>query len=167
MEHQAMMPMYKNTGVSKQVEILGETYSFVIFKNPKTEGVKKEDTLIYYLSTLKNKAKIIALYPTRWKIECCFKHLKTNGFNLEEVNLGTPEKIKMMMAILVFLYAICIYQGIKEYENGLKKSDYKKYKNGKITLTKSIFRTGLSIVQGKFTDLQSFFYIFNQFITSR
>lgn len=157
MEHQASMPMYKNTGVSKQIEILGEAYSFVIFKNPKTEGVKKEDTLIYYLSTLKNKAKIIALYPTRWKIECCFKHLKTNGFNLEEVNLGTTEKIKMMMAILVFLYAICIDQGIKEFESGLKKSDYKKYKNGKITLSKSIFRIGLARVQGKFTDLKSFF----------
>lgn len=156
MEHQASMQMYKNTGVSKQVEILGETYSFVIFKNPKIEGVKKEDILIYYLSTLENKAKIIALYPTRWKIECCFKHLKTNGFNLEDVNLGTTEKIKMMMAILVFLYAICIDQGIKEFENGFKKSDYKKYKDGKITLAKSIFRVGLARVQGKFTDLQSF-----------
>lgn len=157
MEHQAMMPMYKNTGVSKQVEILGELYSFVIFKNPKTEGVKKEDTLIYYLSTLNNKAKIIALYPTRWKIECCFKHLKTNGFNLEEVNLGTSEKIKMMMAILVFLYAICIDQGLKEFEKCSKKSAFKKYKNGKITLSRSVFRTGLAIVQGKFTNLQGFF----------
>jgi len=105
---------YKNTGVSKEIKILGENYTFVVFKNPK-EGTK--DSLIYFVSTLKNKKRIVSIYPIRWKIECCFKHLKSNGFNLEDVNLKESGKIKFMMAIVCFLYALCIYQGLLTYKN--------------------------------------------------
>jgi len=37
-----------------------------------------------------------------------------------------------------------------------KKSDFKKYKDGRITLAVSVFRKGLSIVTGKFQHLKSY-----------
>lgn len=89
---------YKNVGVAKQIEILEEKYTFLVFKNPKETAKEK---LIYFISTLKKK-KIVESYPIRWRIECCFKHLKSNGFNLEDLNFKQKQKIKMMMAIVTF-----------------------------------------------------------------
>jgi len=63
------------TGVSKQIEILGEKYTYVVFKNPKKEA---EEELIYFLSTLKSKKKIVAAYPIRWTIE--FVKMKKSDF---------------------------------------------------------------------------------------
>lgn len=152
MEREAKKKRYKNVGVAKEIEILGERYSFVIFKNPKREA---EEELIYFISTLKNKGQVVKSYPIRWTIECCFKHLKSNGFDLESLNLKKPEKIKMMMAIVCFLYVLCIYNGFLSYATK-KKSDWKKYADGKITLAISIFKKGKSILAGKFYHLPSF-----------
>jgi len=151
MEDEALKRKYKQVGVSKQIEILGKKYTFVIFKNPKTNA---KEPLVYFLSTLKKKEHIVNAYPIRWTIECCFKHLKSNGFNLEALNFKQSEKIKLMMAIVCFLYALCIHQGLIEYRV-FKKSDFKKYKNGKITLAISIFRKGKSIIAGKFYHFKS------------
>ena len=59
------------------------------------------------------------------------------------------------MAIVTFLYALCVHQGLLVY-SVYKKSDFKKYKDGKITLAVSVFRKGISIVIGKFYHLKSF-----------
>jgi len=105
--------------------------------------------------TLKKKKKIVEAYPIRWTIECCFKHLKSNGFKLEALNFKDSDKIKLMMAIVVFLYVLCIGQGWLQYKN-TKKSDWKKYKDGGITLAVSVFRKGRSYLAAKFNDLASF-----------
>jgi len=52
MQREAEKKRYKNCGVSKQVTILGESYTFVIFKNPKKDA---EEPLVYFLSTLPKK----------------------------------------------------------------------------------------------------------------
>jgi hypothetical protein len=62
----------------------------------------------------------------------------------------------MMMAIVNFLYVICLQQGLLSYAKK-KKSDWKKYADEKITLAISVFRKGKSIVAGKFHHLKSFF----------
>lgn len=152
LQRQAKKPKFKNVGVSKQIEIIGDKYTYVVFKNPR-KGAEEE--LVYFLSTLEAKKEIVSAYPIRWTIECCFKHLKSNGFNLEDLNFKKSGKIKMMMAIVTFLYILCIHHGTEGYIKK-KKSDFKKFANGKITLTVSIFKKGKSIVAGKFYHFISF-----------
>lgn len=143
---------YKRCGVSKRIKINGVNCTFVIFKNPKVEA---GEPLLYFISSLMDKRQIIKAYPIRWTIECCFKHLKSNGFGLEEMSLKAPLKIMLMMAIVVFLYVLCICEGLKQLKR-TKSSDWRKFKDGRITLAISVFRKGLSQVNLRFNNLRSF-----------
>ncbi len=158
LQRAANQKYYRNTGVSKRIIIDGYPYSFVVYKNPKP---KADEPLLYFLSSLEKKKKIVKLYPIRWSIETCFKHLKSNGFNLEEINLKASKKVETMMAILVFLYALCIREGL--LNQTYKKSDFKKY-SGKIFRSQSIFRSGRSIMAGKFYHFVSFIRYLRQII---
>lgn len=163
LEREAYKKRYRQTGVSKQITIAGKKYTFVVFKNPKKEA---KEALVYFISTLKCKKKIVTSYPIRWKIECCFKHLKSNGFNLEDLNLKDSEKIKLMMAIVCFLYVLCINEGLIAYKK-MKKSDIKKYSDGSESLAVSIFRKGLAIVDGKFYHFLSFLNFLIEILKSK
>lgn len=148
----AQLKKYRTSGVSKVIQMNGENYTFVVFKNPKPQA---KEPLLYFISSLEDRPKIIKAYPIRWSIECCFKHLKSNGFNMEEMGLKNPDKVKLMIAILVFLYVLCIREGIEKTKKSTSNI-WKKYKNGKKTLAVSFFRKGLSWVQLQFSDLRSF-----------
>jgi len=163
MNRAAKKKQFQQVGVAKQIEILEEKYTYVVFKNPKKDA---EEKLVYFISTLKNKKRIVQAYPIRWTIETCFKHLKSNGFNLEELNFKDIEKIKMMMAIVSFLYVLCIHHGFLAYQK-TKKSDFKKYLNGTSTLAISIFRKGKSIVAGKFQHLISFIAFLSEILKGK
>ena len=171
LQRQAYLPKYSHTGVGKFIEIQGHRYLFVIFRNPKIENT--EDPLIYFLSSLNKKGKIIKAYPIRWSIECCFKHLKSNGFNLEDINMKNSLKIELMMAILVFLYTLCIRQGLLVYHNFKrnKRSDYKQFDKNKKpfqTLTVSVFRKGIAYLENLFYNLSSFLAFLNDiYITKK
>lgn len=148
---------YTKKGVGKYFYINGLRYTFVIVKNPKDDP---KEPLLYFISTLKNRTTIIKTYPIRWTIECCFKHLKSNGFDLEAVNFKCPLKIMLMMAITSFLYILCITEGIKQLKTK-KKSDWKKFKNGTVYLTVSFFAKGLDYLNNKFYNLKSFLTFLN------
>ena len=161
LQKQAYLPKYKNTGVAKFIEIEGNRYLFVIFRNPNRENL--DEPLIYFLSSRTKKTMVIKAYPIRWSIECCFKHLKSNGFNLEDINFKNSLKIELMMAILVFLFVLCIRQGFIAYQKS-KKSDYKQFiKNGEKfkTLAVSIFRKGIAYLENLFYDINSFIRFLN------
>ena len=160
MEREAVKQRYKNCGVSKCVKILGKNYTFLIFKNPKIDA---EEPLVYFLSTLTKKKKIVKAYPIRWSIETCFKHLKSNGFDLEALNLKKSGKIKLMMGILVFLYVLCIGEGWLRYKT-TTKSDWKKYADGTTNLAISVFRKGRSYLSGKISTLKSFLHYLKKLI---
>ncbi|MCP4520183.1 MAG: transposase, partial [Cytophagales bacterium] len=83
--------------------------------------------------------KSVEYYQQRWKIEHCFKHLKSNGFALQEINLQEENKSQLMMAIIVFSYALSINQGLKQYQH----ISCKKYKNRTRYKIVSVFRKGL------------------------
>ena len=134
----------------------------MIFKNPKSSA---NEPLFYFISTLKDKRKIVKLYPIRWTIETCFKHLKSNGFNLEALNFKDSGKIKLTMGIVVFIYALCIEQGLTQLKHK-KKSDWKKYKNGSINLVVSKFKKGLSFLEIKFNNLRNFICFLSHSIRS-
>jgi transposase len=60
-----------------------------------------------------NKKKIIEIYGLRWQIECMFKCLKTNGFNLEDLSMKDPSKVRLMICIVIACYVLCVCEGIK------------------------------------------------------
>lgn len=159
----ARMKRYKTSGVSKVIQMDGQTYTFVIIKNPKPQA---KEPLVYFISSLEDRSKIIKAYPIRWTIECCFKHLKSNGFNMEEMRLKNPEKVKLMIAILVFLYVLCIREGLEKIRKS-KSNIWKKYRNGKKSLAISIFRKGLSWVQLQLSNLRSFIRYLKRILSRR
>lgn len=139
--------------------VLGKTtYTFVMIKNPKYDI---KEPYIYFISDLKHAQAIANHYLKRWKIECCFKHLKSNGFNIEDINLKVDLKIELMMAVLAMVYIMAVKEGLLSHKR--KPIPFKKYSDGKIYLSISIFRMGLAIIQTLFAkknDLME--YILNQ-----
>lgn len=134
------------------------TYTFVMIKNPK---YNPKEPYIYFISNLTDAKKIAAHYLKRWKIECAFKHLKSNGFNLEDCNLKSNLKIELLMTMVVFAYVLAIKEGIIHR----KKIPLKKYKNGKQYLAISIFRKGYEIIQGTIKTLfELIIYLENKLI---
>jgi len=122
------------------MKLNGNSYSFVIIKNPKHDP---KEPYIYFISDLKDAKAIAKHYLKRWKIECAFKHLKTNGFNIENANIKNDLKIELLMAVVVFAYSVAIKEGILK----MKTIKMKKYSNGKTYLSTSVFRTGYTILQ--------------------
>ncbi|MGB1243730.1 MAG: transposase [Chitinophagales bacterium] len=45
-------------------------------------------------------------YQQRWQIEVFFKHCKTNGFNLEDMNVTQTNKVMLMVAIVGCAYVL-------------------------------------------------------------
>jgi hypothetical protein len=43
-----------------------------------------------------------------------FKHLKTNGFNLEDMSLTDLKKIRLMISLVVVAYILAVREGIIE-----------------------------------------------------
>jgi len=154
MERKARLPKYANTGVSKEIKIDGKPYLFIIFRNQKWKvGDDPKEELIYLITTLNKKRKAIKAYRIRWSIECCFKHLKSKGFDLEAINLRGDTKIMLMVALVSFMYTLCVVQGFLSLRKR-KKSDRKKYKDGQVFLTVSYFKKGKAFLR---TILHSFY----------
>lgn len=128
-----------NKAVAKMIELDELSLKFVAVKNPKNDP---KDPVIYLLTNHTEKAanEIAYNYCLRTKIEHCFKHLKSNGFNLEQINLRKKSRCRLLMAITVFTYTLSIHEGLKEYDKVPRKI-YAKYKPEKAV---SVFRFGLN-----------------------
>lgn len=150
LEKKALRSRKPGKALGKKITLQGECFTFVVLKNPKADA---NEPLIYLLSTLEeNPAAIAARYPIRWKIETCFKHLKSNGFDLEEINLGSKSRCQLMMAVVVFAYTLSIHEGLKEY----KKVPMKSYADGLIAKPYSVFRWGLDKISAFCANLTQF-----------
>ena len=116
------------------------TLQLVIAKNPHPEA---KDHLVYLITNLlEHPIKVANKYPIRWQIEMCFKHLKSNGFDLEKMNVEGYARQQLLMAIMIFAYTVSLTEGLKNY----KKVPRKKYRNGKFYKVISVFRKGLAEV---------------------
>lgn len=136
--------------VKKTFELEGMTLQIVIIKNTKPNAKEK---LLYLITNIDRPApSIAAMYPIRWKIEHCFKHLKSNGFHLEAINLRGLARTKLLMAVVVFAYCLSIHEGLKSY----KKVAVKTYKNGSVYKELSIFRFGLDRINDILWTLEDF-----------
>ena len=121
--------------------VQGVRYSIVMTKNLKQD---RKEPYIYFISNMENASEVLLSYTKRWKIECCFRHLKSNGFNVEAMNFEKDNKIQLMIGVVIIAYVLAIREGIlKHCKNPIS---VKKYANGKTYLSVSIFRTGLEIL---------------------
>ena len=127
-----------NKSLSKLIDLEGIALKFVAIKNPKKDP---KDPVIYLLTNMKeeNTNKIAYAYCIRTKIEHCFKQLKSNGFNLEQINLKKKSRCRLLMAITVFTYVLSIHEGLKKY----KKVPMKIYEKFNTEKAVSVFRFGL------------------------
>jgi hypothetical protein len=133
---------------------------FIVLENTSPQP---DEPYLYLITNIDDTEQAAQLYRMRWKIECCFKHLKTNGFNLEKQNFTAPHKIELLMSLLVLVNAMAIYEGviIHQTDEKPKMKTYKvKEKNGGFRCVtypaKSVFRSGLSKIEDIIINLNDF-----------
>ena len=126
-----------NKSVRKSFYLKGVLLYFVVIKNPKATA---KEPIIFLITSIDKAAPVIAaMYPIRWKIEHCFKQLKSNGFHLEFINLKGQARQNLLLAIVVFAYVLSIHEGLKEY----KKIRIQKSVGGTSYKAISVFRKGI------------------------
>lgn len=138
----------RKRGVIKTFTLNGCSLSVVVLKNPQVDS---EEPLLFFISSLLNKVKIAEAYRLRWRIELCFRQLKSQGFNLEDLNFKKDTKILLVMAIVVMAYVLSLQAG---FTNTVSKQ--KVYRNGKQSLAVSVFRQGLSVLRSQSESLKRF-----------
>lgn len=135
--------------VRKHFRLAGQSYFISMRPNPKaTPG---EEVLIFLTQT-RPVRKTIDQYVKRWRIECLFRHLKTNGFRLEDLNLKPPPKSNLMMALLCLAYALSIRMAWKKQLT----PRLIQYANQTVFPAQSVFRQGLAILTSKCSSLYRF-----------
>jgi hypothetical protein len=135
---------------SQKVVINGVECYYNAFKSKATRG--KEELLIL-LTTEPDAMKSAEEYSTRWGIEVFFYHTKTNGINLEDLNLKSSEKIHLMVCIAAVAYVLSLKKGVEVERQ--KPCKMKVFKN-KTVRAKSIFRTGFDEIKNSIHGWEDF-----------
>lgn len=140
----------KGKKVAKRIDLQGLDLWYVILKNPRPDA---GDKLVFLLTNWESPTQAAKVYRLRWQIEVCFKHLKSNGFNLEKMAVEGKEKRHLMMAVSVLIYILAIREGIilERSRHGAipHKTDKR---DGYSYRAESVFRKGLSILLRKCVD---------------
>lgn len=138
--------------VSQWFELAGCRYQFVALCHQ--DGPQGADPLVLLVSNLTWSTQTIAdRYRIRWTTECFFKHLKSNGFDLEELGFQSPHKIRLLVAIVVVLYVICVAEGLRQFHRIRAK---KQSQPESVRLRESVFRRGYSVVVNELVSLAHF-----------
>jgi hypothetical protein len=104
----------------------------------------QDEPIIYLITNILRQKRIGKQYAKRWKIEYCFKHLKTNGFHLEDMSFTDLKKIRLMIALVIVAYIVAVREGIIQQKN--QPVRVIKYKNGDKLPSVSLFRNGLQVI---------------------
>jgi hypothetical protein len=126
----------------------GQSYHLVITSYKDTQA---KTQLLRLITTLVKPEKAVDLYKLRYGIETMFKHLKSNGFDLQSLHLQSSRKIRLMMALLVLAYILSVMEGLKKY-----KRKYPPLKHGSPAM--SVFRVGLEKWQNHLTSFGVFLH---------
>ena len=134
-----------------------QPYRLEMYRSP-----SEKEPLVYLLTNRLWKKRIGKQYRKRWKIEYCFKHLKTNGFNLEQVAFQDTNKIRLLISFVIVAYILAIEQGILQEKH--KPVRHIRSGSGKKYRSVSVFRDGLQKLKEKLTCLIDFReYLFKRF----
>jgi transposase len=121
------------------------SYSFVMLAYRNRSG----KTEFLRLITTLTPAQALERYKQRYRIESMFKHLKSNGFDLESLHLQYGYKIRLMMAVVVLAYTLALIYGLVDFKHKVKPK-----KHGSPEM--SVFRWGLDKWQAYLSHLGSF-----------
>ncbi len=147
-----------NKALAKAFVLNGVPLIFIVSKKATTTS---EEELLLLITTLEESAAAVSKqYAIRWKIEHCFKQLKSNGFNLEDMNVRGFHKHRFIIAIVVFTYTLSIYFGLKKY----KKVPIKNYSNGTSYKSQSLFRFGHHLLLLKLSSFHHFLQLLQNLI---
>ena len=146
------------------IEIDGKKLYYTVFPNTgKRKGKKtKGDQFVILLSDFSDLKRISQSYRKRWSIEVFFYHCKTNGFNLEDLNLTNLKKAQLMMGVVAVAYVLCILHGLKcQRTQKTYLLNYSRKKSKSISLfrkgydnLKNIIHTLAELVQFIFKNLK-------------
>jgi hypothetical protein len=81
--------------------------TYFISLQPKPNATPDEQALVL-LTRIHPVCKTIGRCLKRWRIECLFLHLKTNGFGLVDLSLKPASKSNLGMALLCLAYPMPI-----------------------------------------------------------
>lgn len=137
------------TGLDNVEAVLKSDYivKLSVFENDSTR-CKAE--YIYVMTNMEDIPRCSIFYRKRYKIEVCFKHLKSCGFNLEDLQVEGGHKVDLMFGALNIIYLMAIQKGIVYFEDKELKMNTYQHKN-KIgdcfkAPAKSIFVKGCEIL---------------------
>ena len=142
--------------ISKRIVLQGAAWYYIIIRNPKA-GRPNEDEFIFLLSSWFDRQGAADAYALRWAIEVTFRHLKSNGFHLEDMRLEGRAKRQVVLAMLNVVFVLCVVEGRKFYQRNPRSCQTEMdYRTGYKTMVHSAFRQGLSRVMATFTSLVKF-----------
>jgi len=146
----AMARYMKINGLQQMEVAIKGTHMVNLMLMPQEHANAKED-FVLLLANLEDWKEVQQAYRHRWPIECCFKHMKSNGFNLEDINLEGDHKVNLMFAILTMVYVLAVQEGIlKGYHENIKIITYADGTKGP---EESLFRYGLFYLKQKVQNL--------------
>ena len=126
----------------KKFTLQQRTYYYVV------KAYRNRSGKVEFLRLISSVTPALAMkyYGYRYRIETMFKHLKSNGFDLESLHVQKVYKVQMMMAAVVLAYTLSVVYGLKKYR---RRIALKKHGSAEM----SVFRYGLDKWQN---HLQSF-----------
>lgn len=136
----------------KVFKLNNESYTFVIIAYKNRSGKIEFLRLITTLTP----AKAVDFYHKRYRIESMFKNLKSNGFDLESLNLKYTYKVQLMMAVLVLAYTLAVIYGLQDFKQKIK---IKKHGSPEM----SAFRWGLDKWQNHLSSIAHFLNKLNDY----
>ena len=131
--------------VWKKFTLQDHTYYYVL------RAYRSRAGKLEYLRLISSVVPALAIqyYGYRYRIETMFKHLKSNGFDLESLHVQKAYKVRMMMALMVLAYTLAVCYGLQHYKRriAIKKHGYAEM---------SIFRYGLDKWQNHLQSFETF-----------
>ena len=137
--------------IGQFVDIEGYRYQFVALCHQL--GPTHSDPLVLLLSNSGwSKRQIADRYRLRWTTECFFKHLKSNGFDLEDLGFHSLPKIRLLVSIVVVLYVLCVAEGFRAFRRIRPKKQLMEV----FLARESVFRRGYSVVANQLATIEQF-----------
>jgi hypothetical protein len=135
----------------KKFSLQGHQYYYVL------KAYRNRSGKVEFLRLISSVTPALAMkyYGYRYRIESMFKHLKSNGFDLESLHVKRDYKVQMMMAAVVLAYTLSVVYGLKKYRRCIA---IKKHGSPEM----SVFRYGLDKWQN---HLQSFVLFLEHLLT--
>lgn len=114
-----------------------EEYCYISATLEKKDG---KPELVIIISYNKNDQSFLQ-YKERWQIECCFKAMKTSGFDIENTHLKDIERIEKLLCLVMIAFIWCYKVGdyLDRYMTSIKIKNHGHR-------AKSVFKYGLEYV---------------------